>query len=172
MAVGHFEAVGVGEDFAVGSESGRVDGAGSVGGLFDALGVGVGVDFDLLVAGVASRELAGVSGLAGDRFEVGFGFRHWMGALIEFGDLRRRICPRRRVEDLLGVLVGSPTLSLQRGFGIGAAQLGHRRNPGADPAGRVAPDGSCPPSPAEAVQNGFWTSSWIMVVMFWPAAIA
>ena len=72
--------------------------------------------------------------------------------LIEFGDLRRRICPRRRVEDLLGVLVGSPTLSLQRGFGIGAAQLGHRRNPGADPAGRVAPDGSCPPSPAEAVQ--------------------
>ena len=44
------------------------------------LGVGVGVDFDLLVAGVVGRELAGVGGLAGDRFEVRFGFRHWMGA--------------------------------------------------------------------------------------------
>ena len=43
----------------------RVDGAGGVGGLFDALGVGVGVDFDLLVAGVAGRELAGVGGFAG-----------------------------------------------------------------------------------------------------------
>ena len=80
LAVGDFKAVGVGQDFAVGSEGGRVDGAGGVGGLFDALGVGVGVDFDLLVAGVAGRELAGVSGLAGDRFEVRFGFRHWMGA--------------------------------------------------------------------------------------------